>query len=126
MIEGEGNGHANGEGQGGEERGGEASEMDGWTDKRETTAAEQRTRIPCKTGVKGNRFGSEGLKRTQTKGETGRMEVEDSGCQDCRWDGVRSHFSSVIVLSASPPLSSLSNYRHNEAGPFLQSCIWLL
>lgn len=75
--------------------------------------------------VKGNRFGSEGLKSIQTKGEQRRMEVEDSGCQDWRWDGVRSHFSSVIALSASPPLSSLSNYRHNEAGPFLQSCIWL-
>lgn len=75
--------------------------------------------------VKGNRFGSEGLKGIQTKGERRRMEVEDSGCQDWRWDGVRSHFSSVIALSVSPPLSSLSNYCHNEAGPFLQSCIWL-
>lgn len=75
--------------------------------------------------VKGNRFVSEGLKSLQTKGERGRMEVEDSGCQDWRWDWVRSHFSSVIALSASPPLSSLSNYSHNEAGPFLQSRIWL-
>lgn len=32
------------------------------------------------------------------------MEVEDSGCQDWRWDGVRSHFSSVVALSAPPPL----------------------
>ncbi len=75
--------------------------------------------------VKGNRFGSEGLKSIQTKGERRRMELEDSGCQDWRWDGVRSHFSSVIALSVSPPLSSLSNYCHNEADPFLQSCIWL-
>ncbi|KAK5901872.1 hypothetical protein CesoFtcFv8_007187 [Champsocephalus esox] len=75
--------------------------------------------------VMGNRFGSGGVKRIQTKGQSRRMEVEDSGCQDWRWDGVRSHFSSVIALSASPPLSSLSNYCHNEAGPFLQSCIWL-
>lgn len=75
--------------------------------------------------VKGNRFGSGGLKRILTKGESRRMEAEDSGCQDWRWDGVRSHFSSVIALSVSPPLSSLSNYCHNEAGLFLQSCIWL-
>lgn len=68
--------------------------------------------------VKGNRFGSGGLKRVQTKGESRRMEVEDSGCQDWRWDRVRSHFSSVIALSVSPPLSSLSNYSHNEADPF--------
>lgn len=66
--------------------------------------------------VKGNRFASEQLKRIQTKANGRRMEVEDSGCQDWRWDGVRSHFSSVIALSASPPLSSPSNYRHNEAG----------
>lgn len=53
------------------------------------------------------------------------MEVEDSVCQDWRWDGVRSHFSSVITLSVSPPLSSLSNYCHNEADLFPWSCIWL-
>lgn len=71
-----------------------------------------------------NGLGSEGLKSTQTKGDSRRMEVEEPGCQDCCWDGVRSHFSSVITLSVSPPLSSLSNYCHNEAGPSLRSYIW--
>lgn len=79
---------------------------------------------PARRDVMENRFGSEGLKSIQTKGDSGRMEVEDSGCQDCCWDGVRSHFSSVITLSVSPPLSSLSNYCHNEPDPFLRSYIW--
>lgn len=93
---------------------------DGWTDRQ----IKQRQQPPdrgltsqARRDVKGNRFASEGLKSVQTKGDGKRMEVEDSGCQDWRWDGVRSHFSSVIALSVSPPLSSLSNYGHNEAGP---------
>jgi len=67
--------------------------------------------------VKGNRFASEPLKRIHTKEDGGRMEVEDSGCQDWRWDRVRSHFSSVIALSVSPPLSCLTNY-----GTMRQTC----
>lgn len=54
--------------------------------------------------VKGNRFGSEGLKGIQTKGERRRMEVEDSGCQDWRWDGVRSHL--CLLLSPLCPITA--------------------
>lgn len=96
--------------------------MDGWTDKNRDNRA---LTSQARRDVKGNRLGSEGLKSPRTKGDRGRMELEDSGCQDWRWDGVRSHFSSVIALSVSPPLSSRSNYCHNAAGPFLQSYIWL-
>lgn len=101
---------------------------DGWMDgqiKQRQQPLNRGLTSQARRDVKGNRFGSEGLKSIQTKGDRRRMEVEDSGCQDWRWDGVRSHFSSVIALSVSPPLSSLSNYCHNEAGPFLQSYIWL-
>ncbi|CAJ1056241.1 hypothetical protein JOB18_041394 [Xyrichtys novacula] len=79
----------------------------------------------CKEGCEGEQVWCRVAEKHSDKGRRGRMEVEDSGCQDWRWDGVRSHFSSVIALSVSPPLSSLSNYDHNAAGPFLQSCIWL-
>ena len=96
----------------GEERS-EEERCQRWMDgqiKTETAAVQQRTHIPLQEGdVKGNRFGSGALKGIRTKGESRRMEVEDSGCQDWRWDRVRSHFSSVIALSVSPPLSSLSN-----------------
>lgn len=116
-----------GTGQGGEQRSEEERRqrwMDGQIKQRQQPLGRGLT-SHARRDVKGNRFVSEGLKSIQTKAERRRMEVEDSGCQDWRWAGVRSHFSSVIALSVSPPLSSLSNYCHNEAGPFLQSCIWL-
>lgn len=101
--------------------------MDGWMDgqiKHRQQPLNRGLTTPARRDVMENRFGSDGLKSIQTKGDSGRMEVEDSGCQDCCWDGVRSHFSSVITLSVSPPLSSPSNYCHNEADPFLRSYIW--
>lgn len=129
MIEGEENCSANREEprrRGARRRG----VRDGWTDGQKEKNSRQQ---PFNRGltsygrndVKGNRFAYERLKRSHTKRKGRRMEVEDSGCQDWRWDGVRSHFSSVITVSASTPLSSLSNYCHNEAGLCLQSCIWL-
>lgn len=97
--------------------------MDGWIKHRQQPL-NRGLITSARRDVMENRFVSEGLKSIQTKGDGRRMEVEDSGCQDCCWDGVRSHFSSVITLSVSPPLSSLSNYCHNEADPFLRSYIW--
>lgn len=38
------------------------------------------------------------------------MVVEDSGCQDWHWDGVRSYFQCVIMLSVPPPLLYMTNY----------------
>ncbi|KAG7523186.1 hypothetical protein JOB18_041394 [Solea senegalensis] len=116
MIEGEEDSAASGEGRRAEEREVEVSEMDGQIKQRQQPLNRGHA-SRARRDVRGNRFGLEGLKRIQTKGECRRMEVEDSGCQDWRWDRVRSHFSSVIALSVSPPLSSLSNYSHNDAGP---------
>lgn len=72
--------------------------VDGWTDKTETTAVPQRTHIPSKKWCEGEQVWFRGTESIQTKGDARRMEVEDSGCQDWHWDGVRSHFSSVITL----------------------------
>ena len=125
MIEREVNGPASGK------DGSEVLEMDGWMGgwmdgqiKHRQQPLNRGLITPARRDVMENRFGSEGLKSIQTKGDSRRMEVEGSGCQDCCWDGVRSHFSSVIPLSVSPSRSSLSNYCHNEADPFLRGYIW--
>lgn len=116
MIEGEEDCPASGEGTGSAEERRCQRWMDGQIKQRQQPL-NRGLASHARRDVKGNRFGSEGLKGTRTKGEGRRMVVEDSDCQDWRWDRVRSHFSSVIALSASPPLSSPSNYAHNEAGP---------
>lgn len=72
MIEGEENCSANRKGQGGEERGEEASEMDGWTDKTETAAAQQRTHIPCKKGCEGEQVWFRGTEKHPDKGREGK------------------------------------------------------
>lgn len=88
----------------------EVLEMDGWMDgqiKHRQQPLNRGLITPARRDAMENRFGSEGLKSIQTKGGSRRMEVEDSGCQHCCWDGVRSHFSSVITLSVSCSLLSV-------------------
>lgn len=68
MIEGEENCSANRKGQGGEERDGEVSEMDGWTDKTGAAATQQRTRILCKKGREGEQVWLGEAERDPNKG----------------------------------------------------------
>lgn len=68
MIEGEENCSAGEERREGEGRRGEVSEMDGWTDKTETAAAQQRTHIPCKKGCEGEQVWLRATERDPDKG----------------------------------------------------------
>lgn len=70
MIEGEETCHTNREGQGGEDLGGEASEMDGRTDKTEAAAAQQRTDIPSNAGREGEQVWLRGAEKNPDKGNT--------------------------------------------------------
>lgn len=59
------------EGQGGEERGGEASEMDGWMDG-QIKQRQQGTHIPSKKGCEGEQAGFRGTEKPADKGRQGK------------------------------------------------------
>lgn len=89
--------------------------MDGQTDDAGgTTAARQRSHRAAGEGDQVCIRGLKGSERERERGPRRAEDKEDGGCQDWRWDPVRSHFSSVLAATSrssslllfSAPLSS--------------------
>lgn len=113
-------------GRRGEERGGEAAEMDGWTDKTETAAARQRTHIPCKEGM----WRGTGLFQRRWKASGQRERGEEwrwrtlavrtgAGMELDLISQVSSHYLCLLLSPLCPITATM------KQAPFLQSCIWL-